>query len=141
MSSIGRSILAIVAGLVVGSVLIFAIQALNVYWLFRPPPGLDFSNEEAMKAYMENLPTEAFLVVLLSYAVGTFAAGWLAARLARRAASLHGLIIGILFLVAGILNLRSIHHPQWFAWVVLPLYLVMALLGAATARRPAAPNP
>jgi hypothetical protein len=134
MGSIVRSVLAVLAGFVAGGVLTFAIQMIN-HLRYPPPADFDWSNSAHMKACIDSLTLTAFLTLLLSYAVGTFTGAWLTVRIARRAPWLHGLIIGALFLAAGIYNLVTIpYHPAWFAWVVQPLYIAMALAGTAAAR-------
>ena len=47
-------------------------------------------------------------------------------------------IIGLLFMVAGIANLMSLEHPLWFACVDVPIYMALALLaGRLLVREPA----
>jgi hypothetical protein len=142
VGSILRSVLAVVLGLFVGFVFIMAIQMLSMV-VNPPPPGLDFNNPEAMKQYIATLPTGAFVLVLASYAVGTFAGAFVTVWVARRAPLVHGLILGGLFLLAAIQNMRTLPHPVWFQIVALALFLPVAWLGASCApsRRPPQQQP
>ena len=115
VKAIGRSVLAVLAGAVVAGVLIAIVEAASsaVYPL---PPGIDLHDHEAMRQHIHSLPIGAFVFVLAAWAIGSFGGSWVAARLATRARLVHGLIIGALFLLAGILNMLMIPHP-WWMWV------------------------
>jgi hypothetical protein len=138
MNPLLRSVLAVLAGLVVCFVLILAIQALGML-LYPPPPGLDFNDREAMQELLQNVPVGALLLVLASYFVGVLAGSWVAGRLAGRAAVLHGLIIGVFFFGAAVVNLMQIKHPLWFTVASLGLFLPAAWLGGRLV--PARPIP
>jgi hypothetical protein len=128
VKAIFRSVLAVLAGVVVAGVLIVAVEFANslVFW----PAGADPNDPEKLKEVVAGLPLTAFLVVLLGYCVGTFVGGGLAAFLAGRARLLHGVVVGVVFLAVSISNLRSIPHPLWFAVANLALVLPAAYGGA-----------
>jgi len=134
MIPILRSVGAVILGVVAAGILIAGIQYLG-HRLYPPPPGVDMSDIESVKVWLPQAPFLALLPVLVAYAVGTFVGAWLAARLAGRAPLLHGLILGALFLVAGIMNLRSLPHPTWFWAPNIAEFPVAAFLGAWMARR------
>jgi uncharacterized protein YacL len=125
----GRSILAVVAGLVLGVVLIFAVESLG-HFVYPPPSDLDMTNPEALKNLMANAPVGALLFVILAYVIGSFGGGWLAARLAQKSHVMHSLIVGGLLMAAGIMNMLMIPHPTWFWIISLVLYLPAAYAGA-----------
>ena len=112
MKAIGRSVLAVLAGAFVAGLLIAAVEAVSSA-LFPLPPGLDIHDHEAMRQHIDTLPTGAFLMVLAAWAIGSFGGSWVAARLASRARLVHGMIVGALFLLAGVLNMLMIPHPWW----------------------------
>jgi 4-hydroxybenzoate polyprenyltransferase len=125
----GRSILAVVAGLVLGVVIIAAVEYMS-HMVYPPPPGLDMKDPEAMKAMVANLPVGALLFLLLAWALGSFGGGWLAARLSQRLQTRHAMIVGALLMLAGIMNMIMIPHPAWL-WVLgIAVYLPAAYLGA-----------
>ncbi len=127
--SLGRSILAVVAGAVTAFVLIIAVQQVSRL-VYTPPADLDPRNREAMAAYMATMPVGAFLFVLASYAIGTFGGAWLAAWIARRAKLVHGMIIALFLFLASIANLVMLPgQPAWFAVANLALVPVAAWLG------------
>jgi hypothetical protein len=127
-----RSILAVLAGSLVAFVLIAGIQFLNTSF-YPLPAGLDPSNREAMSSFMATLPLGAFLMVLLSYAVGGLAGGFVAARLAPRAAQGHALAVAALLVGASIMNLTALPHPVWFMVANLLVVVLMPLAGARLA--------
>lgn len=140
IKAIGRSVLAVLAGTVVAGVLIAAVEAVSSA-IFPLPPGLDVHDYEAMRRHIDALPIGAFLFVLAAWAIGSFAGSWVAARLATRARVVHGLIVGALFLLAGVLNMLMIPHP-WWMWVGGILALAgCSYLGARQAAPPVTTAP
>ena len=134
MKAIGRSALAVLAGMIVAGVLIAAVESVSSA-IFPLPPGLDIHDHEAMRQHIDTLPIGAFLMVLAAWAIGSFGGSWVAARLATRARLVHGLIIGALFLLAGVLNMLMIPHP-WWMWAGGILALAgCSYLGARLAGR------
>lgn len=144
MGSVVRSIVAVLAGMVVFAFLVMAIEAVGMM-IFPPPPGTDMANPEAARAAMANAPVGSLLFVLLAWIVGTFAGAWTAARIARRAPVGHGLVVGVLGLAGAIANMLMIPHPVWF-WVLgvavfLPVAWLGARIAAAAGRSGGSPRP
>jgi len=127
-----RSVLGVVLGLFAAGLVIMTVQGIG-HQAFPLPEGIDPKDPESLKAGMDRIPLGAMLFVLLAYLVGTIAGAWLAARIAGRAAILHGLIVGLFLLAGSIANLMKIPHPVWFALVNLLIYLPAAWLGARVA--------
>jgi hypothetical protein len=128
MKEILRNVLALLAAAMVGSILIACIQAVGGK-LYPPPPGMNFTDRAAVEQFMATLPLPAFLIVLGSYLVGVTASAWLACKLSVTEKLRQGVMIGVLFIVASVMNLTSIPHPAWF-WVAnLVIVPVAAWLG------------
>jgi hypothetical protein len=130
-----RSILAVLAGIAVGIALIFFGHFL--WWfIFPPPPGLDWNDQEAVAVHASTLPDSAFVLVLLTQAMGPLGGGFVAAwRIARRARVVHGLIVGAFFLVVGIVETSYLAHPHWFTYAEALMYLPAAYAGVLLAPR------
>jgi MFS family permease len=128
----GRSILAVLAGVIVGGVLIAAVEAVSSV-VYPLPPGVDHHDYESLRQHVEQLPLGAFLFVLAAWAIGTFAGAWVAASLATRARFVHGLVVGAFFLLAGVLNMLMIPHPAWMWAGALLVFVVCSYLGARLA--------
>jgi hypothetical protein len=134
MKNIFRNILAIVAAILAGGLVIMLIQALNAK-LYPMPPGLDFKDSAAVKQYANSLPVGAFLMVLLSYLVGFTLAVFLAIRLSVSMPERQGLLTTMFFGAASVLNLLSLPHPMWFWIANLAVLSVAAWAGGILARR------
>lgn len=144
-----RAMLAAVGGLAAAIVVILLVEFAS-HALYPPPEGFDPKNREALKAYIQSLPVEAFLMVLLAYALGSFSGGALSALVVRGKRS--AFIVGGGLTAMGLYNLFAIPHPAWFWVASLALYVPFAWLGAtvalrlkppvtATAARGSAPRP
>ena len=90
----------------------------------------NFSNNQlAVHAYLESLPTAAFVIVLCGWQLGAFVGGAVAALIAGRARVIHAGIIGGFVLLGTVINFLSVRdnanftHPDWMivAGLLLPL--------------------
>lgn len=115
MKQIFRNVLALLGAALAAGILMVCIQAVGIR-RYPPPPGLDFNDKAVMARFAATLPVGAFLFVLASYAVGVTAGAWLAPRLSVSEHRRQGVMIGLLFFVASLLNLSSFPHPAWF-WI------------------------
>jgi hypothetical protein len=128
-----RGVLAVIAGLAAGWIVITCIELLNVFVLFPLPPGTDITDPKALEAAIKNMPPAAMAVVLVGWLLGTLIGAWVAAKIASHSPSRYALIVGGLFLAATVFNLLSIPHPIWMWVAALALLLPAALLGARLA--------
>src|SRR4030095_15186009 len=99
-----RSFGAVLAGLVIGAILIGGVEALCSY-LYPLPPGVRSTDMDSLRSFIASLPQGAFVLVLVGWAVGSFAGSFVATRLARGRRAAHGLLVGILFLVMVVWNM------------------------------------
>ncbi len=129
MNPILRNILAVIAGIVVGSVVNMGIVTLSGS-IVPLPEGVSFEDPETIKANLEKLSFLHYLFPFLAHAIGTLAGAYTAARLAANNKKTMALIIGFLFLLGGIASYFMIPAPVVFiiADAVLA-YIPMALLG------------
>lgn len=136
MPPVVRNILAVLAGIVAGGIVISMIQAINSR-LYPLPAGFDPANREMVRQHVASLPPLAFCVVLLSYAAGIPIAVFLAARLSATAPARQGVLIAAFFGAASVMNLLALPHPTWF-WVANFAVLFFALWAGIRggARRP-----
>jgi len=130
---VGRSLLACLAGLVLGSVVIGVVEFVG-HQIYPPPAGIDPRDPESIRRAMETISMGALLVVLVAWAIGSVVGGLVAARLAPRQPMRCALIVGAMLLLAGIANLIMLPHPLWFSIVAVLLFLPAAWLGGRLAR-------
>lgn len=129
MNIISRNILAVVAGIVVGSVVNMAIIKVSGY-IIPPPPGVDLSDAESLKSSMHLFGPINFLMPFLAHAIGTFVGALLAALIAGSHKMFLALVIGGFFLIGGAIMVFMLPSPLWFSIVDLALaYFPMAWLG------------
>lgn len=124
----GRTVLAVIAGLLAMAVVVFAVEALG-HRVYPLPAGIDFDDPASLQALMESLPVGALLFVVAAWALGTFAGAHLAARIARthRRGAALGIAVAMIVLVG--FNASMIPHPAWV--IALGLLLPVPLATAA----------
>jgi len=127
-----RSVLAVIAGLIVASVLMMGVEFVNGHHIY---PELGHAAEgltdpEQIRAVLATAPTGAFLVVIIGWILGSFAGGFVAAKIAK--ALRVAIITGVLLTLLGILNNLMLPPPSWF-WISVIVFLPAAWLGGRTA--------
>ena len=131
MSSVGRGILAVIAGFIGASVVMMIVESINGHVLYpelgRMAQGV--TDREQIRTLMAGAPLGAFLVVLLGWILGGLAGGFIAARIGRKPAS-HAPILGVLLTLAGVANNLMVPPPAWFWIVSLLVFLPATLAGA-----------
>jgi len=129
MSPFVRNILAVLLGVVAGSLLNMSLVMLGPV-LVPPPPGTNLTTAEGLKAAMPLMQPIHFLFPFLAHALGTMGGSWVAARIAASNPRRASLLVGALFLAGGISMVRMVASPLWFTLCDLILaYLPMAWLG------------
>lgn len=135
MNPILRNILAVLAGLVLGSIANMALIQLGLH-LFPFPEGFDMSNPESMSTHKHLIEPNQLLFPWLAHALGTLVGAAIAARLAAQHHLVMGMVVGLFFLAGGIYMAVAVPAPLWFIVADLALaYQPMAYLGAKLATR------
>ena len=127
MRSVFRSIVAVIVGFVVASVVMMIIETINGRVLY---PGLGkvaegVTDREVVRGLLAAAPIGAFLVVIFGWALGSVVGGWVAARIGGRAPIGHALVLGVLLTLAGIANNLMVPPPLWF-WIASLVVLLPA---------------
>ena len=129
MNPIVKNILAVIAGLIVGSVVNMGIISISGS-IIPPPEGVDLTDMESLKSSMHLFQTKHFIFPFLAHALGTLVGAFIASLIAANRKMTFAMVIGILFLAGGIANVIMLPSPLWFAIVDLALaYIPMAWLG------------
>ena len=135
MPNLLRNVLAVVAGLVIGSVVNMGIITLGAA-LIPPPAGVDVSNTESLAKGMQLFEPRHFVMPFLAHAVGTLVAALVAYFIAATHRARIAYAIGVVFLCGGIAASVMIPAPAWFiALDLLAAYLPMAWLGVRIGTR------
>lgn len=126
-----RALLGVFGGLALAMGMVYVLQGIGQQ-LYPPPAGLDPADREAFAAAVAAMPVMALLLVLLSYAVGTFAGAWFATRLGGR--PFYAFLIGGIMTMAGMGNLLAVPHPLWFTIAGALVFLPSAWVASRVAR-------
>jgi hypothetical protein len=132
MISALRSISAIVMGFITGFVVIVGCEFANLR-LFPLPAGTDPEDAAAMNAALAAMPAKAMILVLVGWFIGTIGASFMAARFAGQFKSLHGMLMGLIFLGGAIMTMRQIHHPLWFWIIGIVIFFPATIIGTSLA--------
>ncbi len=123
----GRRILAVIGGILAGSICIWLIEALG-HILYPLPSGVKPSDIDAFKTYVSTLPFAALLLVLLGYSFGAVVSGFISTKIANDGKSRYAIICGIFFLLATVYNMYMLPTPVWF-WIFGILLWGLVLIG------------
>lgn len=135
MGRILRNILAVVAGVVVGSAVNMALIMVSGR-VIPPPAGADVTTVEGLQASIHLFEPRHFVFPFLAHALGTLAGAFVAARLAATYAMPLALVVGLVFLAGGAANVSMLPAPMWFNVLDLVCaYLPMAWVGGRLATR------
>ena len=129
MPRIIRNVLSIFACTFVAIILIALVQAV-AHSMYPPPPDFDFNDPAALAELMATATVGALLLVILSYFLGTLAGSMLATKLsAPEGPARQGMFVGVLMLIAAVMNLVKIPHPLWFAAGSVAAIIVAGIIG------------
>ncbi len=129
MNLIIRNILAVISGIILGSVVNMGIIMISGS-IIPPPEGADVTTMEGLKESMHLFHAKHFIFPFLAHAIGTLVGAFLAALIAVNNKMYFALGIGGFFLIGGIANTFMLPSPAWFTVLDLAgAYIPMAWLG------------
>ena len=129
MNSTIRNVLAVIAGLVIGSAVNMGLITISGS-IIPPPDGADVTTMEGLKAAMHLFEPKHFIFPFLAHALGTGVGAYVAALIAASHKMKMAFIIGFAFLLGGIANVFMLPAPMWYNIVDLTgAYIPMAWLG------------
>jgi hypothetical protein len=129
MSRIMRNILAVIAGILVGSAINMAIITVGPM-VISPPENVDMSDMEKFAENLKLLKPANFIAPWLAHALGTLVGAFIAAKVAASYKMKFALGIGLFFLLGGITMVSMFGGPMWFAVLdLVGAYVPMGYLG------------
>jgi hypothetical protein len=133
MSPILRNILAVLAGVIIGSVVNMGLITISGK-VIPPPAGVDVTNMESLKASMHLFEPRHFIFPFLAHALGTLVGAFVAFIIAASHKIKFALGSGVFFLIGGITNVFLLPAPTWFAVLdLVGAYIPMGWLGGKLA--------
>lgn len=128
MNPVLRNVLAVIAGIVIGSIVNMSIILISGS-IIPPPDGVDNSTMEGLQKTMHLFEVQHFIFPFLAHAIGTFTGAVTTALIAINHKKKLALVIGAFFLLGGIISVCSLPSPMWFTFVDLVFaYIPMAYL-------------
>lgn len=135
MKNLAINVLAVVLGLVVGSIVNMGMIMVGSL-VIPPPEGVNTADLESIKASMHLYGPEQFIVPFVAHALGTLIGALVTCLVAVSNRVAMTFVTGGLFLLGGILAATMIPAPLWFIVIDLTLaYLPMAWLGTKWGKR------
>lgn len=135
MNPILKNVLAVIAGIVVGSIVNMGLIMISGS-VIPPPEGVDVTSMESLKANMHLFEAKHFIFPFLAHALGTLAGAFVAALIAATHKMKFAIAIGAFFLLGGIMNVFMLPAPTWFVVLDVAIaYLPMGWLGGKLASR------
>lgn len=123
-----RIIIGVVAGIVLGSVCIWAVETIN-HLLFPFPKDMKPTDMEAFKEYVDQLPFLGKFMVIIGYALGALVSGFVATKVAKNGKHTAAAICGFIFMIFTIYNMTVLPTPIWF-WVLGIAVWVLVFVGS-----------
>jgi len=128
-----RAVLATIAGVIVGVVIVFVAETIG-HMIYPPPEGTDLKDPEQLKAIMNEIPLGAKIAVLVAWGLGTFGGGVSAVLLSGRKSWPAGVVALVMLAAAGA-TLFMIPHPTWMIAATLVVTAVAWVLATRFAQR------
>ncbi|WP_370101141.1 hypothetical protein [Xanthomarina gelatinilytica] len=129
MNSTVKNILAVIAGLVIGSIVNMGLITISGS-IIPPPEGVDNSTMEGLKESMHLFQPKHFIFPFLAHALGTLVGAFIASKIATTRKMTFAMIIGVFFLIGGITSVMMLPSPTWFSILdIVVAYIPMAWIG------------
>ena len=133
MNPVARNTLALLAGIVAGSLVNMGL--VNLGPMIVPlPDGADVTTFEGLRDSMKLFTPANFIFPFVAHALGTLVGAFVAAKLAASHSLTFAIGVGVFFLLGGIAAASMLGGPWWFNVAdLLVAYIPMAYLGAVLA--------
>src|SRR5215203_478858 len=133
MNPVLKNVLAVIAGVIVGSLVNMGIIMISPF-IIPPPEGANVDTMEGLQASIHLFEFKHFIFPFLAHAIGTFVGAFVTASLAATYKQRLALAVGIWFLIGGISAVFIIPGPTWFAVLDLVVsYIPMAVIAGRLA--------
>ncbi len=124
-----KNALVVIGGVVIGAVVnVLLLQGNGT--IIALPEGADVSTVEALKSTIHLFKPVHFIFPFLAHAGGTLVGAFVASKFSADKHLLMSMVVGVFFLIGGIMNVATLPAPTWFsATDIILAYLPMAYLG------------
>lgn len=118
MKTILQNILAVLTGIIIGSIINMAIVMISGN-IIPPPEGAEITTIEGLRKSLHLFMPQHFIMPFLAHALGTFTGSIVTALIAVNHKIKYTMLIGVVFLIGGTINLFLLPSPVWFSIVDL----------------------
>ncbi len=130
-----RNVSAVILGLFIGGQLNMIILKLGMK-ILPLPEGVDLNKIENIAANIDKYTIPHFVNVFLAHGLGTLLAAFISVKLAKSQHFNLAMVVGVLFLIGGIMAVSMIPAPMTYNIIDLAgAYIPMAYLGYILAKK------
>ncbi len=123
-----KNIVGVVAGWIAAWILFTGIQLIN-YMIVPKPEGFDWADPGSIKQMIDTMPFYAWVILILGYVIGSFAAGFVIGKIAESKTMILPVIAALLFMLGWLGNIMTVPHPIWVVILVFLVYIPSTLAG------------
>ncbi len=123
-----KNIIGVVAGWIAAWILFTGIQLIN-YMIVPKPEGFDWADPGSIKQMIDTMPFYAWVILILGYVIGSFAAGFVIGKIAESKTMILPVIAALLFMLGWLGNIMTVPHPMWVVILVFLVYIPSTLAG------------
>lgn len=127
LRSVLMVVLSLVAAIFIG-LMVDAVMRRFGDFMYPPPPSLQLSKGEELKALLSAMPVEAYLIKILSWLIGSLVGAYIAVRMSK-IGEFPAWIAGFLILSCYYLGMLGTPHPMW-VWIACFVVVTGASFGA-----------
>jgi hypothetical protein len=129
-----RLIFSVVAGVFLGSLIIYALQPVGQL-MFPPPDSYDPADPDIFRKLTSGQKYLVLLPVLVAYLAGSVAGGFFAGILNKGTGPTAPLSAGLIMMGFTLITLLDFYHPIWFWLSAVLIYISFSLLGGILSGR------
>lgn len=133
-----RNLFAFVSGLFATMIVVTFVSMANARFVYPPPAGVNLDEVAAANAFVAGMPLAALLLLVVAWAGGALAGGFVTAKIAGSLRTPLAVLVGLLVAAGDLHSAMTVVHPQWVAVSGVVLPPLAAWLGAWLAQRPVA---
>lgn len=130
-----RNLFAVFAAIFATMIVVTFVSMANARFVYPPPAGVNLDDVAAANAFIAGMPFAALLLLVLAWAGGAFAGGFVAAKLAGSGRTPLAVLIGLLVSAGVVHSATTVVHPQWVVVAGVGLPPLLAWLGGWLAQR------
>lgn len=125
-----RNIASVLAGVIGGGILVGILGSFG-HRFYGSTEVISVYDEVGMTAFIESLPTKAFIWIIVTHGLGAFLSAFLASKIATDNKLYLGFSAAAIMLVLSSINFFMVSgHPEWLLIMDPIVIIIMAFIGA-----------